>query len=91
MGDGTRPAAMTRDARATTLTLLFARAPGATICPSEVARALAGPAGAWRDAMPAVDAAVDALAAEGRVGLSWKGAILPARDGPYRIGRVEDG
>lgn len=76
------------DAREATLALLAARAPGATICPSEVARAIAGDGEAWREAMPTVHAAVDTLVAEGRVRLSWKGEPLDARAGPYRIGRV---
>lgn len=75
--------------RTLTFALLDARAADATICPSEVARALvAGDAPeAWREAMPAVHAAVDALVTEGRVRLSWKGNALAARDGPYRIAR----
>lgn len=80
-------------ARRMTLTLLAARAPEATLCPSEVARALvAGTegAGAWRDVMPAVHAAVDQLNLENRVGLSWKGQSLGSRAGPYRIRRLED-
>ena len=80
------------DARAATLALLANRAPGATVCPSEVARALtpddgAQVAEAWRSAMPAVHAAVDQLIAEGAVQLSWKGKALTERAGPYRIGR----
>ena len=77
------------DARAATQALLDARAPGATICPSEVARALATAKGAadWRAEMPRVHAAVDTLMAEGRVRMSWKGEAKPARAGPYRIGR----
>ncbi|WP_448585402.1 DUF3253 domain-containing protein, partial [Thermaurantiacus sp.] len=39
---------------------LAARRPGASICPTEAARLLAGPA--WRDALPAVDAAGRRLA-----------------------------
>lgn len=76
------------DARLTALTLLAARRPGATICPSEVARALAAAAGTseWRAQMPAVHAAVDRLLAAGRVRLSWRGAGLERRAGPYRIG-----
>lgn len=76
-----------------TLTLLAARAPEATVCPSEVARALAAVADAgtamadWRNAMPAVHAAVDQLLAKGLVRLSWKGQPIAARTGPYRIGR----
>jgi hypothetical protein len=75
--------------RAAALALLAARAPGATVCPSEVARALAAAAGItdWRGEMQAVHAAVDGLVAEGEVRLSWKGAALAVRAGPYRIGR----
>jgi hypothetical protein len=81
------------DARETIFALLAARAAGATICPSEVARAVAADAAGrgfeeWREAMPIVHAAVDALVAEGRVRLSWKGTPLARRAGPYRIGRV---
>ena len=76
------------DAHAATLALLAARAPGATVCPSEVARALAKDGEDWRGEMVAVHAAVDRLVAEGQVRLSWKGAALPMRDGPYRIGRA---
>jgi hypothetical protein len=75
-----------------TLTLLAARAPGATICPSEVARASVADTGGsragtetWREAMPEVHAAIDRLLAERLVQLSWKGKLLAARDGPYRI------
>lgn len=80
------------DARAVTLALLAARAPDATICPSEVARALATDASAaaqqdWRSAMPTVHAAVDRMLLEGCVRLSWKGKPLAGRNGPYRIVR----
>lgn len=77
------------DARATILALLAERAADETICPSEAARALGG--AGWRREMAAVHAAVDRLAAEGRVRLSWRGATLAARDGPYRIGRIGAG
>lgn len=73
-------------ARAAALALLARRAPDATICPSEVARQLAAD---WRGAMPMVHAAIDALAAQGEVQLSWKGKALGRRDGPYRIARAE--
>ena len=75
------------DVRAAVLTLLAARAPSATICPSEVARMLAVAAGSdgWRGAMVHVHAAVDGLVAEGLVRLSWKGVAMAARNGPYRI------
>ncbi len=81
-----------QNARRETLMLLDLRAPGATVCPSEVARALAAKAQTeqptdWRDAMPIVHAAVDELLDEGMVGLSWKGKPLRERAGPYRIRR----
>ncbi|WP_088183066.1 DUF3253 domain-containing protein [Sphingobium sp. Z007] len=75
---------MTKTAREMTLTLLGARHEGATICPSEVARAIAAD-GDWRGAMPTVHAAIDGLVADGIVRLSWKGKPLDCRAGPYRI------
>ena len=81
------------DARALTLELLAARATDATICPSEVARAIArgscpdAPASDWREAMPQVHVAIDAMVSEGLVRLSWKGKPLALRSGPYRIAR----
>ena len=75
-------------ARETTLALLSTRAGEASVCPSEVARALASATGDWRAAMPEVHAAVDLMAAEGLVRLSWKGRMLPLRSGPYRIRRA---
>lgn len=78
---------MTASARHTVLELLAKRTADATICPSEVARAMTGSEEAWRDAMPMVHAAVDALLGEGQLKLSWKGAVLTERNGPYRIGR----
>ncbi len=75
------------EVRETVLALLAERAEGATICPSEVARAVTRPTEGWRDAMPRVHAAIDALLREGHVKLSWKGRPMPTRAGPYRIGR----
>mgnify|MGYP002780238135 CR=1 FL=1 len=72
------------------LTLLAERAGGATICPSEAARRLAGPGGDWRAAMPQVHAAVDTLLARRAIILSWKGRALPQRRGPYRIAAAPD-
>lgn len=69
------------------LALLAQRAEGATICPSEAARLLAGPKGDWRAEMEAVHAAVDALLVTGAVTLSWKGEPKQKRRGPYRIAR----
>jgi hypothetical protein len=79
------------EAEGAVLGLLAARAPDATICPSEAARRLAAAAGGgqgdWRHRMPAVHAAVDRLLGAGRIALSWKGQAKPVRSGPYRIGR----
>jgi hypothetical protein len=82
----------TEEVHDATLALLAIRAPEATVCPSEVARALIAADSTrspddWRDAMPAVHQAIDRLLAEGLVHLSWKGKALPNRAGPYRIGR----
>ena len=83
------------DAWAVTLALLAGRAEAATLCPSEVARALAAGAapGAddWRGEMVGVHEAVAQLAAKGLVRLSWKGRARKVGDGPYRIGRVKAG
>ena len=78
-----------------TLALLATRSPEATVCPSEVARAMIpkyieGVDEGWRDAMPVVHAAVDRLLVQGHVRLSWKGRRLEARAGPYRISRGTD-
>lgn len=84
------PCPPAKHARGETLVLLARRAPGATVCPSEVARAMAAATPAatdWREAMPAVHAAIDRLVDEGLVMLSWKGKPLATRAGPYRIGR----
>jgi hypothetical protein len=86
MACGTDVSRMTHP-RAAALSLLACRAPDATICPSEVARAIALD---WRDAMPAVHAAIDGLVRDGLVRLSWKGRLLATRSGPYRIGRMSD-
>ncbi len=72
------------DSRAAALSLLARRAPDATICPSEVARAIAPN---WRAAMPVVHAAIDGLVQDGLVRLSWKGRPMSTRSGPYRISR----
>ncbi|HEY6965463.1 MAG TPA: DUF3253 domain-containing protein [Erythrobacter sp.] len=69
------------------LALLAERAEGATICPSEAARRLAGPQGDWRAEMERVHAATDALVEQGAIALSWKGETKQKRRGPYRIAR----
>ncbi len=76
------------DAQEATLRLLSARSATATICPSEVARMLAGDGGDWRAMMPVVHDGVDELVAAGTIRLSWKAVPMARRAGPYRIGRV---
>jgi hypothetical protein len=75
--------AATETAAAAVLTLLSRRAAGATICPSEAARAL-DPA-AWRDRMAEVHAAARALAEAGRVDLTQGGRPSAQPRGAYRI------
>ena len=69
-------------ASAVIVSLLANRATDATLCPSEVARALAAEneSDVWRAMMPVVHAAVDALLHHGAVKLSWKalsGQVAP--------------
>ena len=67
--------------------LLDARAPGATICPSEAARAV-DPAG-WRELMPAARAAAGRLAVAGEVEVTQRGEVvdIATARGPVRIRR----
>ncbi|MXO85939.1 DUF3253 domain-containing protein [Altererythrobacter aurantiacus] len=67
--------------------MLAKRGKRKTVCPSEVARELAGPSGDWQKRMSDVHAAVDDLLNEGKVLISWKGEALDERRGPYRISR----
>ncbi|MGX5656010.1 DUF3253 domain-containing protein [Geodermatophilus nigrescens] len=68
--------------------LLDARAPGATICPSEAARAVA-PEG-WRDLMPEAREVAGRLAARGEVEVTQRGAVVDVATarGPVRIRRA---
>jgi hypothetical protein len=68
--------------------LLEARAPGATICPSEAARAV-DPEG-WRELMPAARDAAGRLAARGAVEVTQRGAVVDVATarGPVRVRRV---
>lgn len=68
--------------------LLEQRAAQATICPSEVARALR-PAGDWRALMPRVRAVAQGLADAGRLQITRGGRPVHALDpgGPLRLGR----
>ena len=69
-------------------TLLDARAPGATICPSEAARAV-DPEG-WRDLMPQARAAAGRLAGRGEVEVTQRGEVVDVGTarGPVRIRRA---
>ncbi|TVQ57050.1 MAG: DUF3253 domain-containing protein [Rhodobacteraceae bacterium] len=71
-------------ARTAILDLLARRRTGGSICPSEAARAL-GPD--WRAAMPMVRRAAGALAAEGRIVVTQRGAVVDIADarGPVRL------
>jgi hypothetical protein len=74
---------------ATILALLEARAPDATICPSDAARALGSNEVAWRALMPDVRRVAADLAAAGRIRVTQHGQdvdALAAR-GPIRLGR----
>jgi hypothetical protein len=64
-----------------------ARGEGKTICPSEVARALA-PDGAHRDLMPHVREAAATLADRGEIAATQRGRPVDARTakGPIRLG-----
>ena len=68
--------------------LLSMRQPGATICPSEVARALVPEGDAWRERMPQVRQVAQALAQQHRLRVTRGGvpvdAIAPG--GPIRLG-----
>jgi hypothetical protein len=67
--------------------LLDARAAGATICPSEAARAV--DPDDWRDLMPAAREAAGRLAAQGIVEVTQGGEVVDVRTarGPVRIRR----
>ncbi|MEU0008802.1 DUF3253 domain-containing protein [Streptomyces sp. NPDC006314] len=72
------------------LELLGKRAPGASVCPSDVARAVHRQAGeGWRELMEPVRRAAARLAARGQVEITQHGApVDPARArGPLRIRR----
>ncbi len=72
------------------LALLAARAADSSICPSEVARSLAGGAGPWRALMPRVRDVARVLVREAQVQVTQRGSPLSAQApwvGPIRIRR----
>jgi hypothetical protein len=68
--------------------LLAARRPGATVCPSAVARALQPDGGRWRGLMPQVRQVAQQLAQAGRLRVTRGGRPVDAADpgGPIRLG-----
>ncbi len=83
---------LVRDAAiaATMLALIDARAAHATICPSDVARALMpDDETAWRALMAPIRRVAAQLAMAGRVRVTRKGEVVDAESpgGPIRIGR----
>ena len=80
-----------REIADTIFALLALRSSASTICPSEVARALAQDEIGWRALMPRVREITAHLAAEGRVRVTSQGEPVDPLDahGPIRIGRVE--
>ena len=84
---GTAPVDASAIAR-TIFELLDRRATHASLCPSEVARAMGG--AAWRARMDAVRAVATALACDGRVAITQRGVVLDPRRplrGPIRLAR----
>ncbi|MDQ1104781.1 DUF3253 domain-containing protein [Nocardioides zeae] len=71
------------------LDLLDRRADGATICPSEVARAVAAEGQEWRDLMDPVRAAVGRLVERDAVDVTQRGEVvdLASARGPIRVRR----
>ncbi len=71
------------------LALIAERGPGKTICPSEVARALAPEA--WRGVLPGVRRRAVALAKAGSIVIKRKGRVVDPDDfrGVYRLGLPE--
>lgn len=68
--------------------LLATRRAGATVCPSEVARALAPQGARWRALMPQIRPVAQALACSGRLLVTRGGVPVDAMrgGGPIRLG-----
>ncbi len=73
--------------RAAILELLARRAPGKTICPSDAARAVAGPD--FRPLMVTARAAAAELAADGEIEVTQRGEVvdITRARGPIRLRR----
>jgi hypothetical protein len=72
---------------------LAACRPGASLCPSEIARALAPAEGAWRALMPEIRAVAARLAAAGDLRVTQRGRPVDplAVRGPIRLSRPSAG
>lgn len=75
------------------LELVAQRGSDRSICPSEVARALASDELAWRALMPEIRAAAARLAELGRIRVTQRGRPVCARTarGPIRLSHPGDG
>ena len=71
--------------------LLARRAPSATICPSDAARALAADEAAWRALMPEVRRVAAALAARGLLRVTSHGAEAAVKERWERVRRIVRG
>lgn len=81
---------MTDEAIAKTIwRLLDARAPSASICPSDVARALSPDGETWRALMPDIRRVAATLAADGSLLVTRKAEVVDALSGggPIRLRR----
>ena len=86
-----RPSAVDTDLETSLLALLSARARTATVCPSEVARAVGGEH--WRELMEPARAAARRLVARGEVEITQGGRVVDGSTakGPVRVRKVDRG
>jgi hypothetical protein len=89
MACSTSPTPAKPNIERTILTLLDEQEREKTICPSEVARAVAGDGGSWRQLMADVRLVADRLVGTGHLRVTQRGAPVPAVDavGPIRLGK----
>jgi len=87
MNDSSRAVVANEAVEAQIFELLARRVPGASICPSEVARALVSAPLDWRALMPQVREVAQELARRRRVLVTRKGDRVDAMDrgGPIRL------
>jgi Protein of unknown function (DUF3253) len=83
---GPPPSAAATDAAIVAMTAARRGAADRTDCPSEVARALAGAGGEWRELMPAVREWARSPASQGQLKVAQRGrAVDGGVRGPVRI------